>query len=145
MLKMSRSWYPYFPISSWIRFRSFSTVSVFAEAASPCRFICRKPFLSLKCPSQPLLNFSLSSSGIPTKSANAFHFRRRTSPVRRIPPPIAFETQRYIISETSGCLVCRTHLAVRSFWWFIWSHCSRHLASSLTQDETNGCLSWRLE
>ena len=141
MLKISRSRYPYFLINSWIRLLSFSTVSAFAEAASPWRFICRNPFLSLKRPNHPLLNFNLSSSGIPTNSANAFHFWRRTSPVSRIPLLIAFETQRYIISETSGCSVCRTRLVARSVCLFVVSHCSCHFASWLTQDEINGCLS----
>src|SRR5712672_1071674 len=131
---MSRSSYPASLIRSCSRFLSFLTVSAFDEAASPCRFICCKPLLFLKRPNQPLLNFNLLSLGIPAKSANVFHFWRRTSLVSKIPSFIAFETQRYIILETSGCLVCRARLAVRLVCRFVSSHCSCHLASFLTQD-----------
>ena len=140
MLKMSRSRYPYLFISSWILFLSCSMVSAFADAASPCHFISFRPFLSLNRANQPLLSFSQSSWGIPTKSANAFHFWRRTSPVTKIPSPIAFETHRYIISETLGCSVCHTRLAVQLALWFACSHCSRILALSFTHFEILGCL-----
>jgi len=139
MLKMSHSSYPYFLMSSWILFLSVSTVLASADAASPCHFNCFKPCYSLKHVNQPWLNFNLSSSGIPTKSANLFHFWWRTSPVSRTPSPIAFKTHSSIISEMSGCSVCWTRLAVWSLFLFVWSHCSCHLALSLSQDETNGC------
>ena len=140
ILNTSHSSYPDSLIRSCNRFLSFSIVSAFDEAASPCRFISRNPFLSLKRPNQPLLNLNLSSSGIPAKSANVFHFWRRISPVSRIPSFIAFETQRFIISVTSGCSVCRTRLAVRSLCWLVSSHWLRHLTSFLIQDEISGCL-----
>jgi hypothetical protein len=143
MLKMSCSSYPYFLISSWICFLSFPTVSAFDKPASPCCLISFKPFLSLNCPSQPLLNFNLSSLGILTKSANLVYFWRRTSPVSEIPSLIAFETQRLIISETSGCSVCRARLVFWSFWWTFSFHCLCHLTSSLSQLKISGCLSLR--
>ena len=143
MSKMSHSLYPYFLISSWIHSLSFSTVFAFDKPASPCHLISFKPFLSLNCPSQPLLNFNLLSSGIPTKSANLVHFWLRTSLVSKIPSLIAFKTQRFIISKTSGCSICRFHLVFWLFWWTFSSHCLCHLASSLSQLKISGCLSLR--
>ena len=140
MLNMLRNSYPYFFISSWILFLSFSTVSACGDAASPCFLISFRPFLSLKCPSQPLLNFNLSSSATPTKSANAFHFWWRISPVSRILSLIAFETQRYIISETSGYSVCQARLTLRSLAPFVCCHFIHHISSSFSQDEINSCL-----
>jgi len=144
MLKMSRGSYPHFLMSSWIRFLSLSTVSALDDAASPCLFISFSPFLVLKLVNQPSLRFNLSSPGIPTKFAKVVHFWRRTSPVSRRLSFIAFETQRSIISETSGCSVCRARLALRSQFLSARAHCSRHSASNLSQDDTSGCLTRRL-
>jgi hypothetical protein len=135
---MSQSSYPEPVISSCI--------SAFSPAPQ-CQHLLMLPhhgcfhsiklFCSLKWASQPLLN--LSSSGIPAKSANMFHFHERTMPVSKIPSPIAFETYRSIILVTSGCLVCQVHLVVWSLWLPLGSHSVHHFAS-LTHDEIKGCL-----
>ena len=127
---------------AWIHCLSCSTVSGFTEAASPWRLTSFKSYLALNRTSHPLLNFNLSSSGIPANSAKAFHFWQRTSPVSRIPSPIATKTQQSIISEISRCSVCHARFALQSLWQFAWFHILRHLASSFTQAETNGCLIW---
>jgi hypothetical protein len=57
---------------------SHSTIAESADAASPC--------WALNLPNHPSLKFSDSSSGMHTKFANAFHFCRQTSPVRRMWP-----------------------------------------------------------
>ena len=144
MLKIFCSSYPYFSIISWTHFLSFSTVSTLDDAASPCLFTSFNPFLSLNRVNQPSLKFNFSSLGIPTNFANMFHFWQSNSLVSKNLSFIAFETQRSIISETSGCSIWQTRLAFRSYWLSAWAHCSCHSASNLNQDEINGCLIQRL-
>ena len=142
---MSHNWYLRFLRSSCICCRSISTVSAAAEAASPWHFICFNPILALPVyrPSHPSLRFSHSSSGIPAKSANFLHFWRRTSPVRRIPSAIAFETHRSSISVTSGCWVWQTRFPERAE-PMLSSYSSHHFSSFLHQVDILGCLSQRL-
>ena len=127
-------------MSSWRHSRSLSTVLEATEAASPWHFISFRPTLTLYQLSHPLLNFSHSSSGMPTRSANFFHFWQMTSPVRRTLFAIACETQRSNISVTSGCLVWHSHFAE---WSVLFSYLVRHFASCLHQADILGCLSWR--
>lgn len=131
MLNVFFSAYPFTMRRFFICSRSLSTVSWLTDPASPCRLIWFNPCQVLTRANHPSLNANHSSSGMADKSANLFHFARRTSPVRRILSCMAFAIHRSIISVTCGCVVCRAHFAAPLAAPLHVSHSSLHFASNL--------------
>ena len=143
MLNTSRAANPDCLIRSWICFRSISTVSRQAEAASPWHCTPFKPVWFLHWESQPSLSVRCSCWGMPHMSANCHHFWWNVSPVSNNPSLQAFTIQRSSISVTSGCretCMCLVDEAAPPSCWYL----ARHFDSSLTQDDMTGCFRWRV-